>query len=561
VQPAYGVEAIKNLSSVRPVTVIPKDALKVLVAERGVSEIELDALTLAIEGNSIATIAKQLQVREDAVRKRLGEVYRKFDIPGSGPGKLVRLLQLLNSMHQGSVSESPRQTLPQAHKQESFQDWKEAPDVSVFYGRVEELNTLTHWISQDRCRLIALLGMAGIGKTTLAMKLAKQLAIEMDGVMWRSLRHSPSVENLLDSLLQSLENHVGPVQPQETDKLSSLLNYLRQSRCLIILNGFEGILRKGDFVGHYQEGYRMYGEFLRRVAEEPHQSCLIFTSLEKPREISFLEGDTLPVRSLGVSGLEQSAAEEILIAKGILPPEADEWGRLIKIYRGNPLALKMISATIRDLFNQSVADFFRQQTTLIFRDIRELIGNQFNRLAALEQQILFWLATVEEPIPFEELKERMFLQIEPASLQEALGSLLQRSLLEKNEPTGSGFQLQPAVHEYVLTQLTGQIFEEICLCIETHQCHRMEYLRNYDLSHQENLSHHTAQDSNVLAQQVNHKLLIRYRSSKILEEHFYKLIDFIHNGISPEEIGYAVQNLQVLCQNLELEGKPFSNAR
>ncbi|MEO0854702.1 MAG: hypothetical protein AAFY15_14535, partial [Cyanobacteria bacterium J06648_11] len=42
-------------------------------------------------------------------------------------------------------------------------DWGEAPDVSLFYGRAEELDTLTHWISTERNRLVALLGMGGIG--------------------------------------------------------------------------------------------------------------------------------------------------------------------------------------------------------------------------------------------------------------------------------------------------------------------------------------------------------------------------------------------------------------
>lgn len=44
------------------------------------------------------------------------------------------------------------------------QDWGEAPDVSVFYDRSEELTTLEQWIVQDNCRLVVLLGMGGIGK-------------------------------------------------------------------------------------------------------------------------------------------------------------------------------------------------------------------------------------------------------------------------------------------------------------------------------------------------------------------------------------------------------------
>jgi len=68
-----------------------------------------------------------------------------------------------------------------------IQDWGEAPDVSVFYGRNAELTMLEQWIVSDRYRLVALLGMGGIGKTALSVKLAEQIQGEFEYVIWRSL--------------------------------------------------------------------------------------------------------------------------------------------------------------------------------------------------------------------------------------------------------------------------------------------------------------------------------------------------------------------------------------
>jgi DNA replication protein DnaC len=67
-------------------------------------------------------------------------------------------------------------------------------DVSVFYGRTQELATLENWIVCDRCRLVAFLGMVGIGKTALSIKLIQQIQANFEYVIWRSVRnaHLPS---------------------------------------------------------------------------------------------------------------------------------------------------------------------------------------------------------------------------------------------------------------------------------------------------------------------------------------------------------------------------------
>ena len=83
-------------------------------------------------------------------------------------------------------------------------DWGDALAVPTFYGRKEELAALSRWVLEERCRVVSVLGMGGIGKSTLAVSLMHQVAPHFEVVIWRSLRDAPSCEALLEDCLQML---------------------------------------------------------------------------------------------------------------------------------------------------------------------------------------------------------------------------------------------------------------------------------------------------------------------------------------------------------------------
>jgi hypothetical protein len=76
-------------------------------------------------------------------------------------------------------------------------DWGEASEGGTFYGRGEELAQLEEWMVAQGCRLIAVLGMGGLGKTALALRLARQLQPSFEVIFWRSLLNAPPIEDLL----------------------------------------------------------------------------------------------------------------------------------------------------------------------------------------------------------------------------------------------------------------------------------------------------------------------------------------------------------------------------
>ncbi|MBW4491996.1 MAG: hypothetical protein KME26_02600 [Oscillatoria princeps RMCB-10] len=406
----------------------------------GLTPIEKLHLRGLLCGYSPAVIAKKLSIIPRGLEADLCKgLYRYVEILTGRPANtLSNWRDIIDWLDEAGYKIGPARRC---------QDWDGAPDASVFYGRTGELETLEQWIVRDRCRLVAIWGMGGIGKTALAARMAQQTKDKFEYIVWRSLRHAPPLNELLANLIQFLTNR------QETDwpatvlgRVSRLMEYLRTHRCLVVLDDWQSVLRPGQPAGHYLDGYEEYGELLTQVGESSHQSCLLLASWEKPKEIAVLESPTLSVRSFQLEGLGE-AAKEILREKGL--SEQERWEELIRAYRGNPLALKIVAATIQDVFAGSVSEFLMK--SLYLGDFEYLLYQHFKRLSELEKEIVGLIAS-RQPLSICQLREEMQLE-GSAELLKALESLVRRSLIEKvKESSGTLYTVQPVVVKYVSNQ-------------------------------------------------------------------------------------------------------------
>ncbi len=334
--------------------------------------------------------------------------------------------------------------------------WDEAIDVSVFYGRTPELQMLSQWVIIDRCRSISIQAIGGMGKTSLAMKLTQQIAPEFEFVVWRSLRNAPPLTALLTDLVILFSRQRETNLPTDSlAMLDHLMSYLRQSRCLLVLDNVESILMSGSS-HQYLTGYEGYGELFRQVAEGTHQSCLLSTSREQISEISSFAGHSLPVRILALNGLPIEDGVNVLDDKGLYIT-IDLAQDLIDLYHGNPLALKIVSTSILELFDGQVEAFLKQGVA-VFNGIKVLLEKQFDRLSPIETQVMHWLAIRREWVSLKDLQGDFFPAITLAQLLEALEYLRGRSLIEQK---AGRFTQQPVVMEYATDQLLATVCREI----------------------------------------------------------------------------------------------------
>jgi transcriptional regulator with XRE-family HTH domain len=325
------------------------------------------------------------------------------------------------------VQLSPPAGMPAAHEGVepaafTHVDLVEALDVSHFAGREVEVAELTQWIVQEQCRLVTLLGMGGIGKSMLASLLGQRLAPHFEAVLWRSLRDAPSCEELVaDCITFFSETPPADFPSSLEQRITQLVARLRASRCLLVLDNLETLLASGDPEGNYLPGYEGYGRLIERLAESAHQSCVLLTSRERPREIEALEGTRSPVRSLRLLGMDDQIARVLLADKGLSGTLA-AWQCLVAGYAGNPLALKIVAQAISDLFDGDL-DRFLQEGELIFNGVRPLLRQQVGRLSPLEHLLLTWLAVLREWTPLDTLVQVLHPRVLRAQVLEALEAL------------------------------------------------------------------------------------------------------------------------------------------
>ncbi len=424
------------------------------------------------------------------------------------------------------VVELPPQLTPQI-------DWGEARllhrgyanDVSVFYGREWERQELSKWLMADRCRLVTILGMGGMGKTTLVIKLAQELQARADlaqerfrCILWRSLLNAPLPDELLPEIVRTLIDTLAIeadverwrrnrerlpagadwdgeiIPPTVASQIELLVEILGQHRCLIVLDNCESIFQGGVQVGQYRQGYADYGELFVTLGRIDHQSCLLLTSREKPTEIGQMEGVTAKVRTLMLPGLGAAGGQQIFVDRGCLPIDLTEWAEIDRYYGGNPLAFQLVAAAVKDIADGNVREILPHLRSAKsgFADIQILLEQQWERLTPAECQVMYWLAIQREPMTLSDLEVALHPtwnrqddagQIN-SSLLTAIQSLRRRCTIEILPGQIGQWSLQPVVMEYVTSIFVRQICTEIELqqpaLLNTHaliQANHCEYIR------------------------------------------------------------------------------------
>ena len=413
-----------------------------------------------------------------------------------------------------------------------------------FYGRQKQIDELKSLTLDSGCRLVGVFGLGGIGKSAITIKVVNQIQNEFEYIFGRSLLNPKPLAAVLIECIQFLSNQSETNLPENIEKLlPKLVSYLRRSRCLIVLDNFEGIIKAGE-TGQFRDGYQDYGKLLALIGESEHNSCLLITSREKPVEFSILEGDnSAPVQALHLSGLTTEEGKQILHNKALKGNE-DQVANLVNSYSGNPLALLIVSDMIRTVYGGQISDFLKEEGR-IFGKIQVVLEEAFERSSELDQKLMFWLAIEREPVTRDELFENIIQRSNRPDLMVALRSLIQRSLVEQG---GQYIKLQNLVMEYITALFISKVFNELELSA-------IEFFKSHALIKAQSKDYVRQMQENLILKPLVDNLMDTYQRKEIIAEKLLNFITVLRNK-KFLDVGYAVGNILNIMTYLKCD---FSN--
>ncbi|MFM7407760.1 MAG: AAA family ATPase [Cuspidothrix sp.] len=330
----------------------------------------------------------------------------------------------------------------QIKQKTTYINLKQSPKIAHFYGRNNELATLSAWIENSNTRLISILGITGVGKTTLVRHFIDTHTIPFDAIIWKNLKLSNSLNSILTEIFTELNGNNKNINTNNL--LKQTLELFNQKRCLIIIDNLEEIFTPQQYTGQYQSEYQNYQTFLQMITEIEHQSCLILISQEKCQEMISLDNELYPIHSLDLSGLNH-AATEILKNQGLKNEET--WLELIKLYESHPKYLQYISILIKDVFQGEVSEFIKENNLILTEDFKCLFDSIWMKLSDIEKKILLTIIQNDQPISRDEIKQS--LSLSSMDIINGLQSLTRRFLLTKLENNEKPLNISSVFRQYL----------------------------------------------------------------------------------------------------------------
>ena len=484
-------------------------------------------------------------------------------------------LQPLATIQAALVGEDPRFTSDMERLIEAIRGlpgWREYPIFyytdskprlpKLFLGREREFQSVKDkLLGEDGCSVLPILGPGGIGKTTLAVMVSEDRDIcrEFEKVIYFSLSNPISpIEFSRTAIKVISKNQEVDISENFDISLTKLLNLLRRSKCLIVLDNYQSVFELGGEPGKHAKDFIDYGKFLQKVVEERHLSTVLIASREKPKLLDAYNLEDLSSPML-IEGINSNAARSMIDVKDDLhildECAVDDWDEFVYFLQGNPLLILLTSAYVRDDYEGNISEYLRAEearpASTIPGFLDELLDKRFS---TYEKEVFLWMTVNREPVTIDVLqKDTIFLSRE--RIRTALGRLQRRYVIEKINSSKKGeYYLPPAILEHTTSYIVEIIRHELRGEEEVYLLNRLCLLKA------ESREYIRESQARYIVSPISDEIRHNY-SGISARESYIRDIFCRHRETLADSDGYFSGNILDILLNLELDirGWDFSN--
>jgi ATP/maltotriose-dependent transcriptional regulator MalT/transcriptional regulator with XRE-family HTH domain len=235
-----------------------------------------------------------------------------------------------------------------------------------FVGRENEIDVVSRQLLDPACRLLTLTGPGGVGKTRLAVEVARKLeAVFKDGVFFLPMA---SVE-LPESIIPVLADVLRMVFSGPADPKLQVINLLNDKRILLVFDNMEHLVDGSDILGEILN-YAKNVKLLLTSREQMHlQWEWIFDvqGLPVPIEASPIELDASSAVTLFLQRARQVSRNFRLS-----PEESTALVRVCKSVDGLPLAIELAASWVRIMSVNEIALELERNLDLLETSLRDI---------------------------------------------------------------------------------------------------------------------------------------------------------------------------------------------
>lgn len=192
---------------------------------------EMNVLTLLAEGLSNQEIADSLVMEVGTIKWYNTQIYGKLQVENRKQAVTRALTLGILETETADPLQRLQHNLP--------------ADTLPFIGREREINELVQQLTDEKFRLVTILGPGGMGKTRLSIEVGRRLlGYFMDGVYFIPLAAVTSAEHITTTLAEIINfKFHSDVQPKQ-----QLLDHLQKQHMLLIIDNFEHLLESAGML-------------------------------------------------------------------------------------------------------------------------------------------------------------------------------------------------------------------------------------------------------------------------------------------------------------------------